>query len=141
MKRILIILLLIFVLFISCNQYIIEKEYIVISLGKDKTTNGVFILGCGSIDSEFYYVGFIQEDNYIRHFKIKVESTYIIEDEKLKENGILKVSCNYYSNNKYNEKSENTYKDIYLSIENLENLNSKKYLYLPKGSIIREIKL
>lgn len=103
-------------------------EYELLSLYNDSKVKGNFFLGCGSLDGKEYYFGFIKEQNGMIHrLQLPTYRTYIVESEgspklviKISEYTVIRDSFPH----------------------NLRWLTStNKYLYIPKGTIIRRFHL
>ena len=88
----------------------------IVSIEKDNTTTGVFILGSGSIESTTYYFYYVRvNENTYKLDKVDASRTYVIEDD-MKTPSVYEVK----------ERGE---------------LFSDYYICVPEGTIVKEFHL
>ena len=88
----------------------------IVSIEKDNTTSGVFILGSGNIESKTYYFYYVRvNENTYKLDKVDASRTYVIEDD-------MKTPSVY-------------------EVKECGELFSDYYICVPEGTIVKEFHL
>ena len=102
----------------------IEKhDWYIESLGNDKSLNGSFFLGSGSVNEIDYYYFYVNTTDGLSRLRRRVSKTYIIETDDRKPE--LVIIYDHYDDD-----------DKFWTVADDTELHYR--LYVPKGTIIRD---
>lgn len=137
-KSVLMFILMYFIAFficvfiVACKEQVVNVSYPLMGLYNQRATRGEFFLGCGTINSQEYYFGFIKTPNGILRLQTPVENCFLIETitepRFTAKFSVSRVQCDVCFTSEH-------------SLEIMRYSSVPRCLYIPRGTIITKYKV
>jgi len=133
MKKIITILVICFI-FIGCSEYEEGYNLKLINLSEREGITGTFFLGCGSIGTELYYIGYVYVEDHIERVIINNSARIFY----IKEKEVPHVTVYFYNSVMIYVNKNGKYGHRRLLLHDFTECNNTTFfinIYIPEGSI------